>query len=315
MIKKHLNSLANKNITVIGDVILDIFATGKVERQSPEAPVDVLDIHTMEDRLGGALNVCLNLVSLGASTEIIGVTGDDFEAFRLEYLCDKYNIKRTAMLREKGRVTTQKTRFFNKDIPLIRVDHELRTPISEDIQDVLIKEVRRSFKVADACILQDYNKGVLTPRLIVEIMELAKNEGIPVFVDPKVDNIELFKNALLLKPNRHEAETHLGYKIEDLETAKAASKILLDRLGVQNILLTLGEEGMILRNNEQLLHIPARELDAADITGAGDSVISVMTALYASGLDIENCAQFANQAAAETCKEHGVIPVVPEMLF
>ncbi|MEA2078190.1 MAG: PfkB family carbohydrate kinase [Candidatus Marinimicrobia bacterium] len=315
MIKKYLATLANKNITVIGDVILDIFSTGKIERQSPEAPVDVLDIHTMENRLGGALNVCLNLVSLGASTEIIGVTGDDFEAFRLEYLCDKHNIKRTGMLREKGRITTQKTRFFNNETPLIRVDHELRTPISEEMQDILIKEIRRSLKVADACILQDYNKGVLTPRIITEIMDIAKKEGIPVFVDPKVDNIELYKNALLLKPNRHEAETHLGYKIEDLETVKTASKILLDRLGVKNILLTLGDEGMILRNNEQLLHIPAKELEAADITGAGDTVISVIAALYASGLPIESCAQFANQAAAETCKKHGVVPVTPDMLF
>ena len=315
MIKKHLQSLTSKHITVIGDVILDIFSTGKVERQSPEAPVDVLDLQSKDDRLGGALNVCLNLVSLGASAEIIGVIGDDFEAFRLEYLCDTNLIKRTSMLRDKSRITTSKTRYFNNDTPLLRVDHELRTPISEDMQDVLIKEIRRTLKITDVCILQDYNKGVLTPQLIIKIMDLAKKEGIPVFVDPKIENIDLYKDAFLIKPNRHEAEKQLGYAIKDIETAKTASRTLLDRLGCENILLTLGDEGMILCNNEQLLHIPALSIDTADITGAGDTVISVLAALYSTGVPIETCVQFANQAAAAICKKHGVVPVLPDMLF
>lgn len=315
MIKKHLQSLASKHITVIGDVILDIFSTGKVERQSPEAPVDVLDLQSKDDRLGGALNVCLNLVSLGASAEIISVIGDDFEAFRLEYLCDKNLIKRTGMLRGKGRITTSKTRYFNNDTPLLRVDHELRTPISEDMQDVLIKEIRRSLKITDVCILQDYNKGVLTPRMINEIMNIAKKDGIPIFVDPKIENIDLYKGAFLIKPNRHEAEEQLAYAIKDIETAKTASRTLLDRFGCKNILLTLGDEGMILCNNEQVLHIPAISIDTADITGAGDTVISVLAAFYSTGVPIETCVQYANQAAAAICKKHGVVPVIPDMLF
>jgi len=315
MIKKHLQSLASKHITVIGDVILDIFSTGKVERQSPEAPVDVLDLQSKDDRLGGALNVCLNLVSLGASAEIIGVTGDDFEAFRLEYLCDNNLIKRTGMLREKGRITTSKTRYFNNDIPLLRVDHELRTPISEDMQDVLIKEIRRTLTITDVCIVQDYNKGVLTPRMINELMNIAKKDGVPVFVDPKIENIDLYKGAFLIKPNRHEAEEQLAYAIKDIETAKTASRTLLERLGCKNILLTLGDEGMILCNNEQVLHIPAISIDTADITGAGDTVISVLAALYSTGVPIETCVQYANQAAAAICKKHGVVPVIPDMLF
>ncbi|MCF7833623.1 MAG: bifunctional hydroxymethylpyrimidine kinase/phosphomethylpyrimidine kinase, partial [Candidatus Marinimicrobia bacterium] len=299
MIKKHLQSLTSKHITVIGDAILDIFSTGKVDRQSPEAPVDVLDLLNMEDHLGGALNVCLNLVSLGASAEIIGVLGDDFEAFRLEYLCDKNMIKRSSMLREKGRITTSKTRFFNNDIPLLRVDHELRLPISDEMQNNLIKEIRRVLKITDVCILQDYNKGVLTPRMIDEIMDMTKKEGVPVFVDPKFENIDLYKDAFLIKPNRHEAEVKLGYAIKDIETAKTAARELFDRLGCENILLTLGSEGMILRNAEQILHIPAIPIETADITGAGDTVISVLAALYSTGMPIETCVQFANQGAAE----------------
>jgi len=314
MIKKHLQSLASKHITVIGDVILDIFSTGKVDRQSPEAPVDILDLQSMNDHLGGALNVCLNLVSLGASAEIVGVTGDDFEAFRLEYLCDKILIKRSSMFREKGRITTSKTRFFNNDTPLLRVDHELRMPISEEMQDTMIKEVKHILKITDVCILQDYNKGVLTTRMIEEIMDMAKKEGVPVFVDPKIENIDLYKGAFLIKPNRHEAEIKLGYAIKDIETAKTASRDLLDRLGCENILLTLGDEGMILCNDEQLLHIPAISVETADITGAGDTVISVLAALYSTGVPIETCVQFANQAAAAICKKYGVVPVLPDML-
>lgn len=315
MIKKHLTSLVNKNIIVIGDVMLDVFSTGKIDRRSPEAPVDILDLQSFDECLGGALNVCQNLVSLGANAAIFGVIGDDFEGFRLEYLCDKSNIKRTGMLREKGRVTTTKTRFFNLDTPLLRVDRELRTPISMDMEDIFIKEIRSTMKVADACILQDYNKGMLTPRLISEILDIAKKNHVPVFVDPKIDHIELYKSALLIKPNRHEAEEQLGYKIKDLETAKSAVKVLHDRWGCDNILLTLGPDGMILKNNDQLLHIAAMPIETADITGAGDTVISVIAALYSTGLPIESCVQFANQAAAETCKLHGVVPVTPEMLF
>jgi len=315
MIKKHLQSLVNKHIIVIGDVMLDVFLTGKIDRRSPEAPVDILDLQNFDERPGGALNVCLNLVSLGASTEVFGVIGDDFEGFRIEYLCDKNNIKRNALFREKGRVTTTKTRYFNNDKPLLRVDRELRTPISMDMEDILLKEIRRSMDVADACILQDYNKGVLTPRLISEVMDFAKKNKVPVFVDPKIDNIELFKDALLLKPNRKEAEKQLGNEIIDLESAKSAAKLLHERLGCANLLLTLGSDGMILRNDSQLLHIPARPIETADITGAGDTVISVIAGLYATGMPIETCVQYANQAAAETCKLHAVVPVTPDMLF
>ena len=147
-------------------------------------------------------------------------------------------------------------------------------------------------------------------------MDMAAKEHVPVFVDPKIDYIESFKGAFLIKPNRHEAEALLGYKIPDLETAKTAAKVLHERLGSEHILLTLGHEGMILKNNEQLLHIPARALDeTVDITGAGDTVISVLASLYATGLPIETCSQFANQAAAETCRQHGVVPATPEMLY
>lgn len=315
MIKKHLDQLKKKHITVIGDVILDVFSSGIIERQSPEAPINILDIQKSEDRLGGALNVCLNLHSLGVNTEIIGVIGDDFEAFRLEYLCDENDIQRTGLLKDKNRITTKKIRYFDENKPLLRIDHELRTDVSPEMETLLLKEIQRAIKKSDALILQDYNKGVLTLSLINEIMNLAKKENVPVFVDPKVNHFEAYKGAVLIKPNRAEAETQLGYPFADLEAAKIASKVLLERLKCEHILLTLGHLGMILKNNEELLYIPGKELEIVDITGAGDTVISVITALYSTGLPIESCAQYANQAASETCKLYGVVPVTTDMLF
>lgn len=315
MIKKHLDQLKKKHITVIGDVMLDVFSSGRIERQSPEAPVSILDVQKSEDRLGGALNVCLNLHSLGVNTEIIGVVGDDFEAFRLEYLCDQNGIKRVGLYKQKDRITTSKTRYFNGTEPILRIDQELRTDISKNTQDLLLKEIQIALKMTDALILQDYNKGVLTRNMISEIMHLAKKYDIPVFVDPKFDNVDAYQGATLLKPNKSEAEAQLGYPLLDIEAAKIASKALLEKFKCKNILLTLGNKGMILRNNEQILHIPAKEIDTADITGAGDSVIAVLAALYSTELPIESCAHYANQAAGETCKKYGVVPVTIDMLF
>lgn len=315
MIKKHIEQLKKKHICVIGDLMLDVFSSGRIDRRSPEAPVDILDIQNTEERPGGALNVCMNLLSLGVSTEIIGVIGDDFPAFGLEYLCDQHKIKREGLFRDRERTTTKKTRFYNEGKQILRVDQELRSDISKDMQKVLLKEIDRAIKISDIIILQDYNKGVLTNSLITEIMGLAKKADIPVFVDPKINNLEAFKGATLIKPNRYEAEAQLNYKIKDIPTAKNAAKDLLEKLACQNIILTLGDEGMILYNKEKLIHVHAKELSVSDITGAGDTVISVVAALYSTGLPLETCVHYANQVAAETCKEKGVVPATLKMLY
>ncbi|MBN2780975.1 MAG: bifunctional hydroxymethylpyrimidine kinase/phosphomethylpyrimidine kinase [Candidatus Marinimicrobia bacterium] len=309
---KQLNA---KHITVIGDVMLDVFSRGSISRMSPEAPVPVLDINRIEDRPGGALNVCNNLVSLGLSTEIIGVVGDDFEAFRLEYLCEKHKIKRSGLLRDSRRVTTSKTRFFDKAKPFMRADHESREGIPDWLEEKLLKEVRRSLRNSDACIIQDYNKGVLTPRMISGILDMADTYRVPVFVDPKKDYIELYAGAFLIKPNRHEAEQIIGYTIKTPAEARKASADLFETLQCAHVVLTLGGDGLILRDRDTYLHVPAHKLDVADITGAGDTVIAVLAALYSTGLPLADCAEYANRAAAKTCALPGVVPVRPEMLL
>ncbi|MFA6617793.1 MAG: PfkB family carbohydrate kinase [Candidatus Neomarinimicrobiota bacterium] len=315
MMKKHIEQLKKKHICVIGDLMLDVFAKGRIDRRSPEAPVDILDIHNTEERPGGALNVCMNLQSLGVNTEIIGVVGDDFTAFSLEYLCDQHNIKREGLFRDRERITSKKTRFFNGGKQVLRVDQELRSDISKDMQNALLKEIHRAIKISDIIILQDYNKGVLTKSLITEIMHLAKKADVPVFVDPKVENIEAYKAATLIKPNRYEAEAQLNYEIKEIDMAKKAAKDLLEKLACDNVLLTLGNEGMILCNKDKLIHVHAKELSVSDITGAGDTVISVVAALYSTGLPLETCVHYANQAAGETCKEQGVVPATLKMLY
>lgn len=306
MTEKIIKSLSNKHICVIGDVILDIFHYGSVKRMSPEAPVPVLDIEKSLEQPGGALNVCNNLRSLGVSTEIIGILGDDYQAFRLEYLCEKAGIKKSALLRDVQRVTTCKTRYFEGQKPLLRSDREQRDPLSDLLTAKLIPEIRRALQISDACIIQDYNKGLLTPALIAEIMSISTEYGIPVFVDPKFDNVFEYKGAFVVKPNRAETEAMSGKKILKPTDAKALAGSLREKLGCENLLVTLGADGMLLQTAQKAHYYPAHKLETVDITGAGDTVIAVLTALCSSGMKPEEAVKYANLAAARVCARPGV---------
>jgi rfaE bifunctional protein kinase chain/domain len=309
------NKLGQQHICVIGDVMLDIFSHGGINRISPEAPVPILDIEKERSCLGGALNVCHNLVSLGADTEIIGVLGDDPAAFQLELLCEEKHIRRNGLLRDNRRITTCKTRFFDGDKAVLRVDKEQRDPLSSGLEKALVLEIARALERSHALILQDYNKGVLGPELIKGTIEKAKEAGIPVFVDPKFDHTDSYAGAFLIKPNRREAEALLSYKIDTTEKALKAAETLQKQLHCDNILLTLGADGMVLANAAGSEHIPGHPLKVTDITGAGDTVIAVVAALYCSGLTIGECVHFANRAAARVCEKQGVCPATPDMIF
>ncbi len=315
MIEKQLKKIRKKQICVLGDVMLDIFSYGSINRISPEAPVPVLDIEQENGHLGGALNVCNNLISLGAGTEIIGVSGDDFEAFRLESLCEQAGINKQGLIRDHDRVTTCKTRYFDKEEPLFRVDREQRTAISGKIEKKLETEVQRALRRADACILQDYNKGVMTPGLIKSTLSYAKKLDVPVFVDPKFENVEYYAGAFFIKPNLREAESIINRKIGDVEDAQAAAEELFRKLSTQHILLTMGSEGMILKSADQNLYIPAHYIEMADITGAGDTVIAALSAFHSIGLSPAESAKNANLAAARVCSFPGVSAVSKEMLL
>jgi rfaE bifunctional protein kinase chain/domain len=315
MIDSLLKSLNNKHICVIGDLILDIFCYGNAERMSPEAPVPILDITKREERLGGALNVCHNLRSLNANVEIIGVLGNDYQAFTLEYACEKSGIKKTGLLRDPQRITTSKTRYFDVDTPLMRVDHEQRDPISVRLEEKLLLEIRRALEISDACIIQDYNKGLLTPRLIEAILSIARDFELPVFVDPKFDHINCYTGAFVIKPNRLEAEAMLGQKIPDVETAKAQAPKLRRKLGCKNLLMTMGADGMLLQTAGLGYYIPAHPLKTVDITGAGDTVIAVLCALFTIGLPLSQAAEYANLAAAKVCEQPGVTSITIDMLL
>lgn len=315
MLEKALQKIRNRHFCVIGDVILDVFQYGEVHRMSPEAPVPVLDINRRLEQPGGALNVCNNLRSLDASVEIIGVLGDDFEAFRLEYLCEKAGVKKSGLLRDLRRVTTSKTRFFDGSKPLLRSDHEQRDPLPPHLEDKILQEIRRAFKTADACIVQDYNKGVLTPRIIPEIMRLAADADVPVFVDPKFDHVFSYKGAFLIKPNRTECEHMSGNKIAGHQDAEKLAPGLRKKLGCENLLITLGHEGMLLQTADAVHYFPAHKLKTVDITGAGDTVIAVLSALYSAGFSLEKAAEYANRAAAAVCAQPGVVCARPEMLL
>lgn len=314
MIEKIIKSLSNKHICVIGDVILDVFHYGSINRMSPEAAVPVLDIEQSLEQPGGALNVCNNLRTLGVSTEIIGILGDDYQAFRLEYLCEKAGIKKNALLRDVGRITTCKTRYFEGKKPLLRSDREQRDALSDQMSAKLLPEIRRALQVSDACIIQDYNKGLLTPELIAEIMNISAEYGVPVFVDPKFDNVFQYKGAFVMKPNRAEAEAMIGRKIANPADAKTIAAGLRTKLACENLLITLGGDGMLLQTGQQAHYYPAHKLKTVDITGAGDTVIAVLTALCSAGMEPELATKYANIAAARVCGHPGVRAVSTDML-
>lgn len=314
MVEDILHGLGNKHICVIGDVMLDIFNYGSVTRMSPEAPVPVLDVKQSLEQLGGALNVCNNLRTLGASTEIVGVLGDDYRAFRLEYLCEQAGIKKSGLLRDVNRITTAKIRYFDGQRPLLRSDHEERNPISESTASKLFPEIRRALQISDACIIQDYNKGLLTPDLIREIMDISSEYELPVFVDPKFDNVFSYQGAFVIKPNRREAEAMSGKTIASPADAQRIAPSLREQLQCENLLITLGGDGMLLQTTLQSHYFPGYKLKTVDITGAGDTVIAVLSALYSAGTDLLQAVRYANLAAARACEHPGVIGVNAEML-
>ncbi|MDZ7821958.1 MAG: PfkB family carbohydrate kinase [Candidatus Marinimicrobia bacterium] len=196
----------------------------------------------------------------------------------------------------------------------IRTDREQRVAVSPDTEQKLESAMRRTLPSADACILQDYNKGVLTPELIKATLSEARKLNIPVFVDPKFENLEQYAGTFLIKPNLHEAEYILKRRIRGMEAAKNAAETLFSILSPRHILLTMGADGMILKDAGRLLHIPAQRIEKADITGAGDTVIAALAAFYCSGLNMKESAEKANLAAAEVCAHPGVSTVTRQTL-
>ena len=317
---KRLNTLKKKfnglKIAVIGDMMLDCYFWGDVKRISPEAPVPVVEVENEFYRFGGAANVALNILKLGGVPVPMGVIGYDNYGTIFSSLINEMGISDEGIFVDDGRPTTAKTRVIADNQHVVRIDKESKLYLRREMQAKLFDFFKSRIEEFDGIILQDYNKGVLTPSLIEKIIELANKKKKLVTVDPKFNNFFAYKNVTVFKPNRKEAEDVLGSKIKSDDDISSVGKKLLEKLNAENVLLTLGESGIaVFKNGSAEKRMPTKARKVADVSGAGDTVISTLTMALAAEADIFEASYLANYAGGLVCEEVGIVPIEIEKLF
>jgi rfaE bifunctional protein kinase chain/domain len=311
-----IESFNNKKIAIIGDLMLDRYLWGSAVRISPEAPVPVVDIVQESNRLGGSANVANNIISLGGIAYPVGIIGDDFNGKILLDLMNSNQFVRDGIITDPTVPTTVKTRVIANNQHVVRIDRENKHMISKDSHQNLLNFIKSNIKTFDAIIIEDYNKGVVTKELINNIIMLAAEFNIPVTVDPKYDNFFEFKNVMVFKPNRKEAEEAIGRKFKDDEELFSAMKSMMEKLDCKSVLITRGEKGMaLLEKSGELTLINTHARNVADVSGAGDTVISALTMAIISGATAKEAAIISNYAAGIVCEEVGVVPIIKEILL
>lgn len=297
-----IKGFKSKSVLVVGDLILDRYLWGEVERISPEAPVPVVEVKKETVNPGGASNVAWNISTLGARTYMAGVIGTDRNGEILEDLLKERKIF-PLNVKDSKRPTTEKTRIIAVSQQLLRIDRESKERLSEEISDKLIKQIKKVIDSIDAVIVSDYGKGVITPKL----MEFLRGCNKPLFIDPKPSNFSLYTGITTMTPNRKEAYECIK---ADRETpVEQVGKMIMEELGINTLLITLGSEGMMLFNNNKTVKIPAKARKVYDVTGAGDTVISVLALAKISGASWEEAASLANYAAGYVVGEIGTAAV------
>ncbi len=308
-----LNGFNGKRIVVIGDLMLDHYLWGNVNRISPEAPVPIVDINKEEFRLGGAANVVNNIVSLKGVPVVIGVTGFDTYGEQLLSLLKECNAKTDYVIKDNSRNTTVKTRVFASGQQIVRYDMEKTQDISKELEEKLLHKIELALVNADAVILEDYNKGLLTEKVIKYIIKKANHLKIPVTVDPKYKNFFLFEKCTVFKPNFIELQKNLNIEIHSDEDLLQAAKEVFKKIKPEYLVITLGDKGLKIFNKEQqIIQIPTFAKEVFDVSGAGDTVISVLTLCLANSCDIRTSAIIANHAAGAVCGKKGIAPANKE---
>ena len=309
-IQSLFKDFSDRKILVVGDLMLDKYEWGRVSRISPEAPVPVVEIEDVSYRFGGAANVALNAKKLGAETLPVGVIGNDESGRIIKDQFLKEGFSTEGLVIDSGRPTTVKTRIIAHNQHVVRTDREIREGISTGIQNKLLSFIREHIDDTDGIILEDYNKGLLIPHLINEIISIALKHSKMIFVDPKFDHFFDYKKVTLFKPNRKEVSDKLGIRLVSDEVLQEAGDRLLSKLHCDSVLITLGEEGMALfEPNKKWVKIPTRAVKVHDVSGAGDTVIATMAVSMTSGANAREAATVANHAAGIVCGEVGIVPV------
>ncbi len=301
--KHNVDELArhfgDRTIVVLGDLMLDEFIWGDVSRISPEAPVPVVDIRRQSTHLGGAANVLANVIALGARACVIGVVGDDDAANKVRSELRGHSALQTndLLITDNSRPTTIKTRIIAHSQMVVRADREHRTPVDGQTESQIIAATRAALANAHALVVSDYDKGVITPRVLAEILPGAY-ERMPVLIDPKLRNFDSYRPATLITPNHHEALRMANVEEDSDEGLQIAGRRISERLSCDSVLITRGARGMILfEGNDDPIHVNTAAREVYDVTGAGDTVIATLATALASGASMTDAALLANHAA------------------
>jgi D-beta-D-heptose 7-phosphate kinase/D-beta-D-heptose 1-phosphate adenosyltransferase len=305
-----LAKMQARRIVVLGDAMLDVYLAGDVDRISPEAPVPVVTVRQRRVALGGAANVAANVAAIGAEGRLVAPIGDDARGDSLRGELAQHRLADDWLVVVPERPTTSKTRVVARGQQVVRIDEEVDDPIPDRSAQALAEALERGVADADALLIEDYNKGALTPAVIECAMGTARRRGVPVVVDPKFRHFFAYRGATVFKPNRRELEQAMGAAL-DLAHPDALPEVL-DRLGVDNLLLTLGAEGMgLLTKDRRLTRIPALAREVYDVSGAGDTVTAWVGTALAAGASVREAAEVATYAAGIEVGKTGVATVTP----
>ena len=314
-LKKYLARFKNKNMLVIGDLILDEFIWGNVRRISPEAPVPVVEVESESLRLGGSANVVNNLIALGCKVSLCGVVGQDENAEKLLGILDEMNVDCSGIVKKKDRPTAIKTRVIAQHQQIVRFDREKPSLISDYSRNKIVDYVKKGLKDIDAVIISDYGKGVISEKILSKIIPYINEKKIPIAVDPKPINFPYYQGVTVITPNHHEASTAAEIEAENQKEIISAGTKLCAKQNSDAILITRGENGMSLFERDgDITHIPTMARDVYDVTGAGDTVISVMALSLASGASLKEAAVMANHAAGIVVGKLGTTPATNKEL-
>lgn len=305
-----LSLFPNRKLIVLGDLMLDEFIWGEVRRISPEAPVPVVEVKRESWHLGGAGNVVSNLIELGAKALPIGILGDDEAGALMRRKFAERGAVTDGLIVDPSRPTTRKTRIVAHSQQMVRADRENRSPISADIEDKVFAAFNSALAEADAVIISDYDKGLLTPRVLDAVISATHTAGKIVCLDPKIKNFLSYQKVDVITPNQPEAERASGIEIVDDASLIAAAHRIRELLDCANVLITRGEHGMSLLDAEdRLTHIPTVAREVYDVTGAGDTVIATLTLAMSAGANVVEAAVIANHAAGVVVAKVGTATV------
>ena len=322
-IKALFDSFNEKRILIIGDVMLDLYLNGKVERISPEAPVPIVAVRNRFARLGGAANVAQNIKALGAEPVLCSIIGDDSKSHDFFDLLAEHGMPGNGIIKSKERRTTTKYRIIGNNAQMLRVDDEDTFNLTDDEYDALCKKIDTIIanERIDGIILQDYNKGVLTEKLIRRTIAVANEKNIPVGVDPKKNNFLVYEHSTLFKPNLKELKEGISYDFptDTIEGILSGVNVLQDKLQCRFVMNTLSERGVLIQEITDGVkshhYIPAHLRKIADVSGAGDTVLGVAMLCLVCNQDAYHIAAISNLAGGLVCEEIGAVPINKERLL